>query len=91
MCLLATPLRCHTLTPPYSLNPPSHACLSLLQDYLLFKIDGEAINMMDGGYASRAGNDALAYLTVSRSFPAFLAKIVLDGFDKATLGTTLGS
>jgi hypothetical protein len=58
-----------------------------MQDYLLFRIDGEEINMMDTGFASKAGNEALAYLTVCRSFPAFLAKVVLDGFDKSTLNT----
>ena len=32
-----------------------------------------------------------AYLTVSKSIPAFLAALTLDAFDKATMSSTMGA
>ena len=59
-------------------------------DYLSFRMAGESLELLDSPAAAGIKPANFAYLSISRSFPAFLAQTVIDGLDATTQGLTGG-
>jgi hypothetical protein len=54
-------------------------------DYLHFTLVGDTLDLLESDYAKRLDPKNFAYLTMYKSFPAFLGQLTLDLFDKQTV------
>ncbi len=60
-------------------------------DYLHFRLEGgDSLELLGTPYTSRLPAGSLQILHVYRSFPAFLASLVNDMFERQTVSATLG-
>lgn len=53
-------------------------------DYLLFQVRGDALELLDTPYAGSLDQRLFAYLTTCNSVPAFLSGLTLELFEKQT-------
>ena len=54
-------------------------------------MSGETLEMLETEWTRRLDGKLFAYLTVSKSVPAFLSALTLEAFEKQTLSSTIGT